>query len=141
LETAGLPACGGRTVENPGDRSGAEAAGHQRVLVSGVAPNLDLSPNGERICYSKADGLHVMAPDGAGDRLLTKTQYSVFGFSKDGSKIHAIRRGANRVEEANLLRVKMDRGESFSTAAAPPSRAAGRKILPESRYRCGWWTP
>jgi Tol biopolymer transport system component len=60
------------------------------------------SPSGEWICYSNSDGLQIVSSDGRTNRLMTKTNSSDFGFSRDGSTVYVLRRGDHRWEVASI---------------------------------------
>jgi Tol biopolymer transport system component len=91
-------------------------------LASGVGPaGLDCSPTGEWLCYRRADGLHLMTLDGKQDHMLSRTTPVVFGFSKDGAKIYAIRRGARRTWERVIIDVRTGAESNVAELNLPPS--------------------
>jgi Tol biopolymer transport system component len=61
----------------------------------GGAPT-DWSPTGQWIAHSRPDGMHLVSPGGASTRVLAGLASGAFRFSHDGSRLLAVRRGANR---------------------------------------------
>jgi Tol biopolymer transport system component len=62
----------------------------------------DWSPTGQWIAHSRPDGMHLVSPDGAATRVLAGLRSGSFRFSRDGSRLFAVRRGENRQWELTI---------------------------------------
>jgi dipeptidyl aminopeptidase/acylaminoacyl peptidase len=69
----------------------------------------DWSPTGRWIAHSRRDGLHLVSPDGAGVKVLAGVRSVAFRFSRDGSRLFAARRGADRRWELAIVDVAAER--------------------------------
>lgn len=57
----------------------------------------DWSPTGQWIAHNRPDGLHLVSSDGrAPTRVFTGLNADLFRFSRDGSRLFAVRRGEHR---------------------------------------------
>jgi Tol biopolymer transport system component len=101
---------------------------------SGFLGSLDWSPTGDWIAYSSGDGLHLIAPDGNNDHLLTSSQPAVFGFTRDGASIHGIRRNEGRRWERVTFRVRDGRESDTAELSLPPAATlAGFGLHPDGK--------
>ena len=78
----------------------------------------DWSPSGSWIGHTMEDGgVHLLAPDGHARRVLTGPRPAAFRFSRDGSRLLAIRRGEGRRWE--LATWDVDSGRTLRVVALP----------------------
>jgi Tol biopolymer transport system component len=88
---------------------------------SGGAPT-DWSPNGQWIAHCRPEGLHLVSPNGTQKRVLAGLQTCAFRFSRDGSRLFAVRRGEHRRWELAIWDVAA--GRELRVVALPTSSAA-----------------
>jgi Tol biopolymer transport system component len=69
----------------------------------------DWSSTGEWIAHARTDGLHLVSPDGADTRILKGIRGSAFRFSRDGSRLFAVTRGAGERWEIRIWDVRAGR--------------------------------
>jgi Tol biopolymer transport system component len=85
----------------------------------GGAPT-DWSPTGEWIAHFLPDGLHLISPDGASKRVL-KVAQGWLRFTRDGTRLILVRRGANRQWGLTTWDIAADR--EVKTVALPLASA------------------
>jgi hypothetical protein len=69
----------------------------------------DWSPTGEWIAHQRPDGLHLISSDGTASRVLAGLRTTAFRFSRDGSRLFAVRRGGARQWELTTWDVRHER--------------------------------
>jgi Tol biopolymer transport system component len=100
----------------------------------GGAPT-DWSRTGQWIAHGRPDGMHLVSPDGTATRVLTGLRSAAFHFSRDGSQLMAVTRGANRQWELTIWNVEAAR--QVRVVALPlPSTAdvQGMALSPDDSY-------
>ena len=100
----------------------------------GGAPT-DWSRTGQWIAHGRPDGMHLVPPDGTATRVLAGLRSGAFHFSRDGSRLMAVRRSANRQWELTIWDVEAAR--ELRVAALPlPSTAdvQGMALSPDDSY-------
>lgn len=65
----------------------------------------DWSPTGEWIAHSRAGGMRLVSPDGGSTHVLAGLRSNAFRFSRDGSRLFVVRRGANARWELTIWSV------------------------------------
>jgi eukaryotic-like serine/threonine-protein kinase len=69
----------------------------------------DWSPDGRWIAHCRPEGVHLVSPDGGPPRVLAGLHTCAWRFSRDGSKLLALRRGSNRRWELTIWDVAAGR--------------------------------
>jgi len=104
----------------------------------GGAPT-DWSPTGEWIAHFLPDGLHLISPDGASKRVL-KVAQGWLRFTRDGTRLILVRRGANRQSELTTWDVAADR--EVKTIALPLASATDIQGSPfRPTTAASFWPP
>jgi Tol biopolymer transport system component len=100
----------------------------------GGAPT-DWSRTGEWIAHGRPDGMHLVSADGTATRVLAGLRSGAFHFSRDGSRLMAVTRGANRQWELTIWELAAAR--QMRVVALPlPSTAdvQGMALSPDDSY-------
>jgi Tol biopolymer transport system component len=88
----------------------------------------DWSPTGQWIANNRPNGLHLLSSDGvAPTRVLTGLNAALFRFSRNGSRLFAVRRGENRRWELTTWDVAT--GRELRVVALPLASAADVQAL------------
>ena len=82
----------------------------------------DWSSTGEWIAHARRDGLHLVSPDGADARILKGSSGSAFRFSRDGSRLFAVRRGSAQQWELTIWNIRA--GREMRAVALPLASTA-----------------
>ena len=93
------------------------------------------SPRGDWILYRDGDVLKVVSPDGRQNRTLSQMTWETFGWSKDGSRVLGIARGANQRLLVQQLDVDSGRESSIGDLGPVPASFALSEPLSDMAYR------
>jgi Tol biopolymer transport system component/predicted Ser/Thr protein kinase len=103
----------------------------------------DWSPTGAWIAHIRDDGVHLVSPDGASSRVLSGPRPVSIRFTRNGSRLLAVRRGADRRWELASWDVATAREQpAIALPLASSATVEGLALSPdESRILVGAGTP
>jgi Tol biopolymer transport system component/predicted Ser/Thr protein kinase len=109
----------------------------------GTAGATDWSATGAWIAHRRADGVHLVSPDGQSTRVLAGPRPAAFRFSRDGARLFDVHRGDGRRWELSIWDVASGaRSRVMSLPLAASADVEGLAFSPdESRIIVGAGTP
>ena len=110
---------------------------HAAILKDKIAiGEVKWSPKGDWILYRRPDSLAIISPDGKTDRVLSKQPWILYTWSKDGTRVYAVR-AAQRHYTVAAIDVPGGSEKTLSEGDLPPGASLGAG--PECRT--GWQEP
>ena len=95
----------------------------------------DWSPNDEWIAHSRPDGMHLVSPDGTRTRVLAGIRSGSFRFSRDGARLFAAQRAADRRWELTIWDLKtVPQLRAVALPLAASAEIQGMALAPDESH-------